>query len=147
MGETTNNAVGQAGVDSYTIALTSTPTANVVVTLTPTVATAINSTRHHLHLQRHDTHLYDNKLEYPQTVRGNNDTTGEGPHWGRVVHTVATAGGYTAGMPIPLVTTHIADDDDTIILRHTGTETRVMEGDFTDTITVALHAHESECGR
>ena len=140
--ETNNTAVGQAGVDSYTIALTSAPTANVVVTLTPNQL-AINSSGTTFTTSATTRTFTTTNWNTPQTVlvRGNNDTTGEGPHWGRVVHTVATAGGYTAGMPIPLVTTHIADDDDTIILRHTGTETRVMEGDFTDTITVALRTN------
>jgi len=140
--ETNNTAIGQAGVDSYTIALTSAPTANVVVTLTPNQL-AINSSGTTFTTSATTRTFTSANWNVPQTVvvRGNNDTTGEGPHWGRVVHTVATAGGYTAGMPIPLVTTHIADDDDSIILRHTGTETRVMEGDFTDTITVALRTN------
>lgn len=141
--ETGNTLVTQAGVDSYTIRLASAPSASVVVTCTGNGVqvnqTATSTTFGTTYTRTFTTANWD----VPQTVlvRGNNDTTGEGPHWGRVVHTVATAGGYTAGMPIPLVTTHIADDDDTIILRHTGTETRVMEGDFTDTITVALRTN------
>ncbi len=132
-----------AGMDSYTIRLASAPSASVVVTCTGNGVqvnqTATSTTFGTAYTRTFTTANWD----VPQTVvvRGNNDTTGEGPHWGRVVHTVATAGGYTAGMPIPLVTTHIADDDDSIILRHTGTETRVMEGDFTDTITVALRTN------
>jgi hypothetical protein len=142
-----------AGMDSYTIALTSAPTANVTVTVTGN-GVQVNQTGTSTTFGTTYTRVFTPTTNQavsgstggwnvPQTVvvRGNNDATGEGPHWGRVVHTVATAGGYTAGMPIPLVTSHIADDDDSIILRHSGTETRVMEGDFTDTITVALRTN------
>ncbi len=131
-----------AGMDSYTIALASAPTANVVVTCTGN-GLQVNQTATSTFGSPYTRTFTTANWNVPQTVvvRGNNDTTAEGPHWGRVVHTVATAGGYTASMPIPLVTTHIADDDDSIILRHTGTETRVMEGDFTDTITVALRTN------
>ncbi|MFY7949799.1 MAG: hypothetical protein ACOVRP_11345, partial [Gemmatimonas sp.] len=131
------------GMDSYTIRLASAPSASVVVTCTGN-GVQVNQTPASTTFGTTYTRTFTTTdWDVPQTVivRGNNDTTGEGPHWGRVVHTVATAGGYTAGMPIPLVTTHIADDDDSIILRHTGTETRVMEGDFTDTITVALRTN------
>jgi hypothetical protein len=132
-----------AGMDSYNIALASAPTASVVVTVTGN-GVQVNQTATSTTFGTAYTRTFTTaNWNVPQTVvvRGNNDATGEGPHWGRVEHTVATAGGYTAGIPIPLVTTHIADDDDTIILRHTGSETRVMEGDFTDTITVALRTN------
>lgn len=81
----------------------------------------------------------------PQTVivRGNNDTTSEGPHWGRINHSItSTTGGYTnATVPIAQIANHIVDDDDSIVLTHTGGETRVMEGGLTDTIKVRLRTN------
>ena len=151
--ETGNNALGQAGLDSYTIALTSAPTANVVVTVTGS-GVDVNQTGTSTTFAGSYTRTFTptagqavsgstSGWNVPQTVvvRGNNDASGEGQHWGRVTHTIATSGGYTVGMLAPLVTTYIEDNDDSIILRHTGTETRVMEGDFTDTITVALRTN------
>ncbi|MBK8092289.1 MAG: DUF1800 family protein [Verrucomicrobiaceae bacterium] len=152
--ETGNTVAGQAGVDSYTIALTAAPTANVTVTVTGN-GVQVNQTGTSTTFGTAYTRTFTPTLDQavsgstsgwnvPQTVlvRGNNDTTSEGPHWGRVVHTITTAGGYSAGLSIPMVTTHIADDDDYVILRHTGGETRVMEGgEVTDTITVRLRSN------
>lgn len=83
--------------------------------------------------------------DVPQTVvvRGNNDTTSEGLHWGRINHTItSTTGGYSSAVPVAQIATFIQDDDNSIILTHTGGETRVMEGgDLTDTIKVRLRTN------
>jgi hypothetical protein len=141
--ETNNTAVGQTGVDSYTISLTSAPTANVIVTITPTQF-AVNSSGVTFTTGATSRTFTTTNWNVPQTVlvRGNNDTNAEGLHWGRILHTVNTSGGYTASLPVQPIAAPVADDDDYIVLRQTGNETRVMEGgEITDTITVRLRSN------
>jgi hypothetical protein len=138
-----NTTVGQAGVDSYTIQLTKAPTANVVVNCIPSQL-SINSSGTTFTTSTTTRTFTTANWNVPQTVvvRGNQDTTSEGPHTGTVTHTIATAsGGYPTTLTIQQVVANIADDDNTIIVAHSGTETRVMEGDeVTDTITVRLRS-------
>ena len=153
--ETGNTAVGQAGVDSYTIRLASAPVGgNVTVSITGNgvqinqhgTSTTFGTTYTRVFTPTSGqavtvvSNVGNSGWDVPQTViaRGNNDTTAEGVHWGRVNHSIASGGGYPATLPVAQIATNIADDDDFIILTHTGSETRVMEGGLTDTIKVRL---------
>ena len=144
-----------AGTDSYTIVLTKAPTANVVVNClsngqlsingAPTISSTTNQTTAHstTFTTGATTRTFSAaNWNVPQTVvvRGNQDTTSEGPHTGTVTHTITTAsGGYPTTLPIQQVVPNIVDDDNSIIVTHSNGETRVMEGDeVTDTITVRL---------
>lgn len=140
--ETGNTSVGQAGVDSYTIVLTSAPASNVVVNCAPSQL-GINTSGTTFTTSATTRTFTPGNWNVAQTVvvRGNNDTTGEGWHWGRVSHSISSGGGYPASLPVAQVATHIQDDDDSIILTHTGGETRVMEGEMTDTIKVRLRTN------
>jgi len=141
--ETGNNTAGQAGIDTYTIVLTKAPTANVIVTITSNGQLGINSSGTTFVTTNTTRTFTTANWNTPQTVvvRGNNDTTSEGPHIGTLTHTVATAGGYTSTLPIPQIVANITDDDNGIILDHTGGETRVAESGLTDTITVRLRSN------
>ncbi len=152
--ETGNTAVGQAGVDSYTIRLASAPTSNVTVSITGNglqinqhgTSTTFGTTYTRVFTPTSGqavtvvSNVGNSGWDVPQTVivRGNNDTTAEGLHWGRINHSIASGGGYPTTLPVAQIATNIADDDDFIILTHTGGETRVMEGGLTDTIKVRL---------
>lgn len=147
-----------AGMDSYTIRLASAPTANVTVSITGNgvqinqhgASTTFGTTYTRVFTPTGGqpvsvvSNVGNSGWDVPQTVivRGNNDTTAEGPHWGRINHSItSTTGGYTSAIPIAQIANHIVDDDDSIILTHTGGETRVMEGGFTDTIKVRLRTN------
>lgn len=154
MAETGNTAVGQAGVDSYTIRLASAPASNVTVSVTGNgvqinqhgTSTTFGTTYTRVFTPTSGqavtvvSNVGNSGWDVPQTVitRGNNDTTAEGVHWGRINHSIASGGGYPTTLPVAQIATNIADDDDFIILTHTGSETRVMEGGLTDTIKVRL---------
>lgn len=141
--ETGNTTIGQAGVDSYTIVLTSQPATNVVVNLAPSQF-SINSSGTTFTTGTTTRTFTSSNWNVPQTVvvRGNNDTTSEGLHWGRVSHSIASGGGYPATLPVAQVAGFIDDNNDYVILTHTGGETRVMEGgEITDTIKVRLRSN------
>ena len=141
--ETGNTTVGQDGVDSYTIVLTSQPASNVVVSLSPNQF-SINSSGTTFTTGSTTRTFTNANWDVPQTVvvRGNNDTTSEGLHWGRVSHSIASGGGYPSTLPVAQVAGFIDDNDDYVILTHTGGETRVMEGgEVTDTIKVRLRSN------
>lgn len=143
--ETGNTAIVQGGVDSYTIVLTRAPTANVVVSCTGS-GLQVNQTPTSSTFATTYTRTFSTTdWNIPQTVlvRGNNDTTSEGPHTGTVSHTISAASGsYLTTLPIQQVVATIVDDDNAIMLAHSGFETRVMEGgDVNDTITVRLRSN------
>lgn len=80
------------------------------------------------------------------TVRANNDTTPEGSypaspvHIARITHAItANVGGYTTTLPIQTLGVPITDNDERIMMVHSGGETRVSEdGTLTDTFTLRL---------
>ena len=156
LAETNNTTLSPlaAGLDSYTIVLTKQPTSNVVINLTPsqigiqtsgTTFTTSATTRTFTATTGQALSGTTSGWNVPQTIylRGNNDTTSEGPHTGTVTHTISstTSGGYPTTLPIQQVVATIVDDDNSIIFAHTGTETRVMEGEFGDTVTVRLRSN------
>lgn len=151
--ETNNTTAGQAGIDSYTIVLTKPPTANVVINCASNGQLGINGAPSGTNNTTISTTFTTGTTtrtftttnwNVPQgvVVRGNNDTTSEGNHTGTITHTVSAAtGGYITTLPIQPVIGSILDDDNSIILSHTGGETRVSEnGDLTDTVTVRLRS-------
>jgi uncharacterized protein (DUF1800 family) len=147
--ETGNNTAGQAGIDTYTIVLTKQPTAgaNVVVNIASNGQLGINSSGTSFVTTSTTRTFTSANWNVAQTVvvRGNNDTTSENNHWGYLTHSIATnSGGYVTTLPIQQVVGTIVDDDNLIMLNHTGGETRVMEGgEVTDTVTVRLRINPS----
>lgn len=148
----TGNTSG-TGTDSYTIALTKKPTANVTITMTSNGQlgitnttggfTTTSTTRTFTPTDGQAASSGTSGWNVAQTVvvRGNNDTTSEStPHTGTVTHSIATAaGGYPAGLQIQQVVAPIADNDTpAIVVAHNDGSTRVEEGGGTDIITVQL---------
>ena len=151
--ETNNTTTGQAGIDTYTVVLTKAPTANVVVNCVSNGQLSINgapSGTNNTTISTTFTTTTTTRTfttanwNVPQgvVVRGNNDTTNEGNHTGTITHTISAAsGGYVTSLPIQPVIGTIVDDDNSIILSHSGSETRVNEdGNLTDTVTVRLRS-------
>jgi hypothetical protein len=142
--ETSSSTISplSAGLDTYSIVLTKAPTASVTVNCTGN-GLQVNQTPTSTTFATTYTRVFTTaNWNVPQivVVRGNNDTTSEGPHTGTVSHTIsAAAGGYATTLPIQQIVATIVDDDNSIILAHSGFETRVMEGgDVNDTMTVRL---------
>ncbi|MBL9115743.1 MAG: DUF1800 family protein [Verrucomicrobiaceae bacterium] len=147
--ETSSSTISplSAGMDTYTIVLTKAPTANVTVNLVSNGQLAVNTSPTGNTFTNSSTTRVFTSINWnvPQqvVVRGNNDTTSENNHWGYISHSIASnSGGYVTTLPVQQVVSTIVDDDNAIMLSHTGGETRVMEGgDITDTITVRLRTN------
>lgn len=145
---TESTATSGGDLDTYTIVLTKQPSATVTVTITCNSPINVNTTGTTYASSTTRTFSTSTGVaggwNMPQTItlRGVSDTTAEGTHTGTVTHTVATAGGYTAGMAIQGLNVDVLDRNDTngnrIMLAHTGGETRVGESGLTDTIKVRL---------
>lgn len=147
---TESTATSGGDLDTYTIVLTKQPSATVTVTITCNTHAQVNTTGTTYATSTTRTFSTSTGVaggwNVPQTItlRGVSDTTAEGTHAGTVTHTVATAGGYTAGMAIQGINVDVLDRNDTngnrLMLAHSGNETRVGEGTgaLTDTITVRL---------
>ena len=145
---TESSATSGGDLDTYTIVLTKQPSATVTVTITCNAQVQVNTTGTTYATSTTRTFSTSTSVaggwNMPQTItlRGVSDSTAEGTQTGTVTHTVATAGGYTAGMSIQGINVDVLDRNDSngnrIMLAHTGGETRVGEGGLTDTIKVRL---------
>lgn len=146
----TGNTSG-AGTENYTIVLTRQPTAgNVIVTCTPSnnqIQLNSSGTTFAAGGVAVSRTFTTSNWNTPQTivVRGTNDGSIEGSypanplHASWINHAVNTIGGYAASQPIQPVGVRIEDNNERIIMAHTGGETRVSEdGTVTDTFTVRL---------
>lgn len=107
-GSTDVQEVG-ATSDSYTIALTSQPTADVTVTVTPDLQTSVGSGAG---VARGITFNASN-WSVPQevTVTAINDTVAEGPHVSIIGHTVASMDSAYNSLQVQYLLVHIVDDD------------------------------------
>jgi hypothetical protein len=130
-GGTTQAAEGGSG-DSYTVALTSEPTANVTVTLNPdSQVTAVTS----------PLTFTSGNWDTPQTVAVGaiNDSIAEGNHTGNVGHALASADSFYNALVVPSVSVNITDNDTAgVIVNESGGDTIVTEGGATDSYTVVL---------
>jgi len=95
--------------DSYTIALTSQPTADVTVTITPDLQTSIGSGAG---VARGITFNAAN-WNVPQevTVTAINDTVAEGPHVSIIGHAIASLDSAYNSLQVQYLLVHIVDDD------------------------------------
>jgi hypothetical protein len=126
-------SVSETGTaDTYTVALTSKPTAAVTITLvTDAQADATPKTL---------TFTPDN-WNTPQTVAVTavDDAVAEGSHPGTIGHTATSADAAYGGIAIAPLTVNIADNDAAgLAIGQSGSSTSVVEGGFGDTFTVAL---------
>ncbi len=129
-----NRQVSEGGTtDSYTIVLTSQPTADVTVTLTG--GTQLTTTPTTLVFTTANWNV-------PQTVtiQAVDDLSTEGNHTGTIIHGVTSGDGLYNGFVIPNVTANITDNDQPgIIILPTGTNDVTEEGG-TDTFSIILNS-------
>jgi uncharacterized delta-60 repeat protein len=118
--------------DSYSVALTSQPTANVTITLTPNsqlTATPLSLTFTAANWN----------VAQTVTVSAVNDSVAEGNHTGTITHAAASADPNYNGLAIASVTANITDNDVTgVVVVQSGGSTNVTEGGATDSYTVVL---------
>jgi hypothetical protein len=132
-GGTTNVAEGGA-TDSYTVVLTSQPTANVTVTVAPNSQVSVDKTTL--------TFTSSNwNVAQTVTVTAVNDALVEGNHTGTITHTVASSDSNYSGLAVAGVTAQITDNDSTtagVQITQSSGSTNVTEGGATDSYTVVL---------
>jgi len=124
--------VSEAGTsDSYSIVLTSQPTANVSITATPDAQLSISPSS--------ALTFTTANWNQPQsiTVSAVNDLIAEGTHNGTITH-AASGGGYS-GVSIANLVASITDNDTaSVTVTQTGGTTQVAEAGGTDTYTIVL---------
>jgi putative cell wall-binding protein len=136
-GGSTNATEGGAG-DSYTIVLTSEPTANVVVTLTPDSQTGATPS---------PLTFTTGNWNTPQTVTvsATNDLVAEGPHLGSVHHDVASGDGNYNNFSVSDVTVNITDNDTAgVTVTQSGGSTQATEGGSGDSYTLVLTSQPTD---
>ena len=134
-GGSTNVTEGGA-TDSYTVVLTSQPTADVTITVSPNAQVSRTPTS-----PLQFTAGPSGTWNIPQTVTVSavNDSVVEGPHSGVLTHAAASGDASYNGISISSVTANITDNDTAgVSVVQSGGSTNVTEGGATDSYTVVL---------
>jgi hypothetical protein len=121
-----------AGTDTYTVVLTSQPTADVVVNLTHDAQTTVAPS---------SLTFTTGNWNLPQTVTvtGAQDHIAEGNHTGVIHHTATGADATYAALAVSNITAHLTDDDAAgVLITESASSTAVTEAGATDTYTVQL---------
>jgi Ca2+-binding RTX toxin-like protein len=128
----TTTVVESGATDTYTVRLSSQPTADVIITLSPDQQLSV--------MPATLTFTADNwNVAQTVTVEANDDNVVEGNHSGKVSHTVSSADPAYNGITVDDLVADIADNDTAAVLvTPTGGATAVVEGGGTDTYTVRL---------
>lgn len=127
-----NTAVTEGGAtDSYTVVLTSQPTADVTITLNPgsqlSTPTTLTFTAQNWNVAQ------------TVAVSAVNDDIAEGNHSGTITHSASSSDNNYNGIAISNVTASITDNDNAgVIITQSNGTTTVTEGGATDTYTVVL---------
>jgi hypothetical protein len=130
-GSSTDVTEGGA-TDTYTVVLTTQPTANVTITVSPSTQVSVSSTSLTFTSSNWNT-------AQTVTVTALNDSVVEGNHTGTISHTAASSDFNYNGISIASVTADITDNDAAgVSIVQTGGSTDVTEGGATDTYTVVL---------
>lgn len=144
-----STSVGENGVsDTYTLALTSQPSANVTVNVSPAINTAIPPVGQVLTDVTSVTFTPAN-WNTPQTVTvsGDNDATVEGDHSTVIYHTLQSSDKSYSGLQTTPLTVTVADNDNLpLIITHLDGYTAVAEGGpaFSGTVTNGwIHAGDA----
>ena len=118
--------------DSYTVALSTQPTANVTVTITPGGQVSVDKTSLVFTTANWNT-------AQTVTVTAVNDSIVEGAHTGTITHAVTSADANYNGLSVGSVTAQITDNDTVgVQITQSGGSTTVTEGGATDSYTVAI---------
>jgi len=135
-GDSTNLAEA-SGTDTYTVALSHEPKANVTVTLTANAQLNYNGTS----ALTFTPSAGATPWNVPQivTLSAVDDTATENTHTAVVAHTVASTDRFYHGIGAPTVSASIVDNDGPqVTVSHTSGNTVVTEGGATDTISIVL---------
>ena len=130
------NVVEGGATDTYTVALHSQPTANVVVTVTPGSQVSVGAGAGTA-IQLTFTPATWNSAQ-TVTVTANDDHFAEGNHTGSIAHTVASSDSNYNAIVAAGVTVHITDNDSAGVTTTETGGTHVVEGGATDSYTVVL---------
>ena len=128
-----STAVVEGGAtDSYSVVLTSQPTANVVVTVSPNSQVSVDKTTL--------TFTSSNwNVAQTVTVTAVNDSVAQGTHTGTISHTVASSDAGYNGIGVSSVTVSISDNDTAgVQISESSGSTAVVEGGATDSYSVVL---------
>jgi len=126
------NVTEGGATDSYTVVLTSQPTANVTITINPGSQLTVSPTT---------LTFTPANWNVPQTVTVTavDDALAEGTHTGTIQHTASSTDSNYNGLAISPVTVTITDNDTAgVTLTESGGSTNVTEGGATDSYTVVL---------
>ena len=130
---TTVNVTEGGVTGSYTVVLTSQPTADVTVTVNGDAQASVSPTPLTF------TTLNWN-LAQSMTVTAINDLIAEGAHIGTITHTTASVDGSYEALIVASVTVNITDNDTVgVTITQSGGTTNVSEAGATDTYTVVLN--------
>jgi hypothetical protein len=131
------NVVEGGATDTYTLVLTSQPTANVTITVTPDAQLTASPTG--------VTFTPGNwNVAQTVTVVAVDDAIVEGPHTGTITHGAASADPGYNGLVVAAVTASITDNDNPgVTITEPGGNTAVTEGGATDTYTLVLTSQPS----
>jgi len=130
--ESTQVTEGVAQVDTYTMSLSSQPSSDVTLTITPDAQSTVDPTELTFTSANWDT---------PQavTVTAVDDDVAEENHTSTIRHTAASADGDYDGVAIDDLTADITDNDmAAVTITESAGSTDVTEGGGTDTYTVVL---------
>ena len=118
--------------DTYTIVLTSQPTAGVTVN----ISTDSQVTENQAGSVSFTTGNWN--IAQTVTVTAVNDLVAEGAHGSTVTHSAASADGFYNGVAVNSVSVSITDNDSAGVSINDGGSTNVTEGGATDTYTIVL---------
>ncbi|WP_157943276.1 esterase-like activity of phytase family protein [Nostoc sp. CENA543] len=129
-----NASVTEGGAtDTYTLVLTSQPTANVTVTINSGSQLTTSATQLVFTPQNWN-------IAQTVTVTAVNDAIAEGTHTGTIQHTVTSSDSNYNGITIAPLTVDITDNDTAgVTITQSGGSTNITEGGATDTYTVILN--------
>lgn len=132
-----STSVTEAGTtDTYTVVLTSEPTASVSITVTPDAQTTVNGSTSPIVLTFTTGNWFTSQTV---TVGAQNDLVAEGNHNATITHSASSGDGNYNGIGIGNVTASITDNDSAgISLSESGGNTTISEAGGTDTYTVVL---------
>ena len=118
--------------DTYTLVLSTQPTSDVTVTLSPDAQVTLDKT---------EVIFTPTNWAAPQTVTitAVDDSDEEGNHTGQITHQISTTDSDYSLVSIPNLTVDVVDNDvPQVLLTETDGFTEVAEGGFSDTYTLAL---------
>lgn len=118
--------------DTYTIVLTSEPTADVMITLAASSQLSVSPASVTFTSANWDT-------AQTVTVSATNDDVAEGSHSGTIAHSATSSDSGYSGISIAAITAGITDNDNAgVSVTESASATQVTEGGTTDTYTVVL---------